>query len=510
MPPSANSTSSRPPGRTGTALTTRAEAIGSAELRALFAKADQPPLLLAAFADGMAGLHDELGDMGRYLQAAYGAEDWVAYGRSMRQLIDKYIRCIELEPASSTDAERLREALRQVLGVAMGALLQRAPALAEESGALATRVREWRPGQDLGVLTRQLAGLCTRVGLYAEDADEQLAMLVGLFELLLENIGELLDERSWLHGQITRVRGLLGGPMDRQSLQSARAELRDVIYRQGLLRQGIADSRSAMKDMMAAFVERLDGMAVDTGEFHDRITRHALRVREARSITDLQHMLDDVLVDTARVQAQALRARDDLLAARHEVEARERHIQQLEQKLRDAAGKAREDQLTGCLNRRGFEERFDAVAAAAHDGRPLCLAMLDLDDFRALNAAHGHLGGDAALRHVVEVARLTLRASDVIARFGGEEFVVLMPETPLPEALAALARLRTVLQHRALQHEGARITIAFSAGVALSAPGEALDALLKRADLAMYQAKRAGKDRSIAADDAPGPGPGRT
>ncbi len=497
MPDPANSTRSRP----GSAMSTRrAEPIGSTELRALFAPADQPPLLLAAFADGMAGLHDELGDMGRYLQAACGAEDWVAYGRSMRQLIDKYIRCIELEPPSASDAERLREALRQVLGVALGALLQREPGLAREAGALATRVREWRPGQELGALTQQLTGLCTHVGLYAEDADEQLAMLVGLFELLLENIGELLDERSWLHGQITRVRGLLGGPMDRQSLQSARAELRDVIYRQGLLRQGIADSRSAMKDMMAAFVERLDGMAVDTGEFHDRITRHALRVREARSIIDLQQMLDDVLVDTARVQAQALRARDDLLSARQEVEARERHIQQLEQKLRDAAGKAREDQLTGCLNRRGFEERFDAAAAAAaRDGRPLCLAMLDLDDFRALNAAHGHLGGDAALRHVVEVARLTLRASDVIARFGGEEFVVLMPDTPLPEALAALARLRTVLQHRALSHEGARITIAFSAGVALSAPGEPLDALLKRADLAMYEAKRAGKDRCMPA-----------
>lgn len=476
------------------------EPIGSTELRALFAPADQPPLLLAAFADGMAGLHDELGDMGRYLQAACAAEDWVAYGRSMRQLIDRYIRCIELEPPSASDAERLREALRQVLGVALGALLQREPGLAREAGALATRVREWRPGQELGALTQQLTGLCTHVGLYAEDADEQLAMLVGLFELLLENIGELLDERSWLHGQITRVRGLLGGPMDRQSLQSARAELRDVIYRQGLLRQGIADSRSAMKDMMAAFVERLDGMAVDTGEFHDRITRHALRVREARSIIDLQQMLDDVLVDTARVQAQALRARDDLLSARQEVEARERHIQQLEQKLRDAAGKAREDQLTGCLNRRGFEERFDAAAAAAvRAGRPLCLAMLDLDDFRALNAAHGHLGGDAALRHVVEVARLTLRASDVIARFGGEEFVVLMPDTPLPEALAALARLRTVLQHRALPHEGARIVIAFSAGVALYAPGESLDALVKRADLAMYEAKRAGKDRSCPA-----------
>jgi len=486
--------------RRGTSISRRDAAISSAELRELFAGAEQPHQLLVAFADGMAGLQDELGDMGCYLQVACRAGDWVAYGRSMRQLIDKYIRCIELEPASASDAERLRESLRQVLGVALGALLQREPALAAESGALATRVREWRPGQDLGALTQALTGLCTRVGLYAEDADEQLAMLVGLFELLLENIGELLDERSWLHGQVTRVRGLLGGPMDRQSLLSARAELRDVIYRQGLLRQGIADSRSAMKDMMAAFVEQLDGMAVDTGEFHDRITRHALRVREARSIADLQHMLDDVLVDTARVQAQALRARDDLLAARHEVEARERHIQQLEQKLRDASGMARADQLTGCLNRRGFEEQFEAaMAARGAAGPPLCLAMLDLDDFRALNAAHGHLGGDAALRHVVEVARLTLRASDVIARFGGEEFVVLMPATPLPEALAGLSRLRTVLQHRPLQHEGARIVIAFSAGVAQAVAGEPLDALLKRADLAMYEAKRAGKDRSVAA-----------
>ncbi len=488
----------RPTGARG-----REGAIGSEALVALFAQAHEPHALLIAFADGVAGLHDELGSLGQYLQSACANGDWPAYGRAMRQLIDKYIRFVDLDtPAlSATDPSvRLRDLLRQTLGIALAALLRNEPALSEEALALARAFRAAEAGAaDLDRLSLRLTDLCRRIDVHAEAAEEQVALLIGLFDLLLENIGELLDEKSWLHGQLAQIRGLLAGPLDRGAIEEARAELREVIYRQGVLKQGIEASKVAMKTMMSTFVERLDGMAMHTGEYQDRLAGHAQRIREARSIAGLNTVLDQVLDDTGRIQAQALRARDDLIAARREVEQSERRIHQLEQKLRDAAGLAREDELTSCLNRRGFDEAFEREALRAREDRPLCMALVDLDDFRRLNATHGHLGGDAALRHFVDVARLTLRDSDVLGRFGGEEFVILMPATTLAHALAALARLRTVLAHRPVVHDETRIVITFSAGVALRRPGETLESLLKRADLAMYSAKRAGKDRAMAA-----------
>ncbi|PZQ26804.1 MAG: GGDEF domain-containing protein, partial [Stenotrophomonas acidaminiphila] len=128
-------------------------------------------------------------------------------------------------------------------------------------------------------------------------------------------------------------------------------------------------------------------------------------------------------------------------------------------------------------------------------------ALLDLDDFRHINAAHGHLGGDAALCHVVTLARATLRATDAVARFGGEEFVLLLPETSFLEAMGTLERLRDRLAHKPLVYEGRGILVTFSAGVARWQPGESQDELLARADRAMYQAKQAGKNRVVSAPE---------
>lgn len=470
-------------------------------LVALFSNADEPLQLLGAFADGVAGLHDELGSLGGYLQSARRSEDWPAYGRAMRQLIDKYIRNVELDAPAPADAQalRLRDLLRHAVGSALAALLRSEPALADEAIAVAATLRNWTPDQDLDALSRRLTDLCHRVGVHAQDAEEHVSLLLGLFDLLLENIGELLDEKSWLHGQIGQIRALLSGPMSRTAIEDARNELRQMLYRQTLLKTGIEESRTAMRAMMGTFVESLDGMAAQTGEYQDRLSGHASRIREARSVAELNGLLDTVLEDTGRIQARAVRARDDLVAARRELEESERRLAQMEQKLSDAAGLAREDELTGCLNRRGFDEAFAHETVRARGDRPLCMTLVDLDDFRRLNAVHGHLGGDAALRHFVDITRLTLRDNDVIGRFGGEEFVILMPATTLPHALAAMARLRTVLSRRPVVHEDARIPVTFSAGVALRRASESFESLLKRADQAMYQAKRAGKDRSMAA-----------
>lgn len=479
-------------------------AAATAALMRLFSHAHRPEELLDAFASGMASLHGELGDMGRRLRVAYDASDWPGYGRALRQLIDKYIRTIDVaDPlaAGRTQAEYLRDLLRHALGNALATLLQRTPDLVEEAQSLGTTLRHWRPGQDLGAMETRLRELTHQIGLRADDANEQQNLLLGLFDLLLENVGELIDERSWLQGQIGMVRQLIAGPMDAPAIEQARGTLREVIYKQGLLKQGIAESKQAMREMMVSFVDRLGGMATSTGEYHDRVAGYTQAIGDANSIAELNRLLQEVLDDTAGMQAEAASARDVLLNAQQQVQAAEARIQALEQELKDVAGLVREDQLTGALNRRGFEELFEReVARTQRSSAPLCVAMLDLDDFRKLNETHGHAGGDAALRHVVEIARATLRATDAIARFGGEEFVLLLPDATIFEGSAAVTRLQRALAQHSFLHEDMRVFVTFSAGVALRKPDEAQDVLLKRADRAMYEAKKAGKNRVLSAD----------
>ena len=474
----------------------------SAMLQRLFAGIDSPEPLLAAFANGMSTLPGELGDMGLRLQSAQRSADWVSYGRAMRQLIDKYIRTIEQDsPDGQPDSLRLRELLRHTLGVTVASLLQNMPELREEPAQIAADLRHWHPGQPLQPIELRLRELTHQIGVRSDGWQEQQELLLSLFDLLLDNIGELLDDSSWLHGQVHAVRQLISGPLDRDSVDQARANLREVIYKQGLLKQGIVESKAAMKGLMGGFIERLDGMAVSTGEYHDRISSYALALKEARSIADLSQLLQGVLQDTGRVQEQALQARDHLGNARREVEQAEQRIAELEQELRDVSGLVRTDPLTGALNRRGFDELVEReLARAGRHGHPLALALIDLDDFHQTNTAHGHAGGDAVLRHLVAVCQLHLRSTDAIARIGGDEFVLLLPETPAADSMSTLLRLQRSLAQRPLQLDDTRVLVHFSAGVAQWHAGEPVDGLLRRADAALYAAKRVGKNRVQAAD----------
>ena len=492
--PTSRELATTPPARPG-------PAISSAQLQALFAHAEEPGALLSAFADGVAGLPGELHGMGERLQSAHADADWPRYGRAMRQLVDKYIRTIQDEPLSG-EAEQLRDLLHHLLVGGMEHLLRDDTTLLPQAHALADRVRQWQPAQPLAELGHDMKELCLQVGLRTHEVNDAQELMRSLFDLLLENVGELIEDGSWLQDQIGAVRQLLSGPLDRTALEQTRAGLREVIYKQGLLKQGLAESKASMKEMMVTFVERLDGMASSTGEYHDRISFHAQAIRDSRSIAELGKRMEDILDDTAQVQAQALRARDSLMEARREVEEAERRVMNLEQELQSVSELVRVDQLTDALNRRGFDELFKRESVRAlRSGQTLSLALLDLDDFRHINAAHGHLGGDAALCHVVALARATLRASDAVARFGGEEFVLLLPDTSFLEAMGTLERLRDRLAHKPLVYEGRGIVATFSAGVARWLPGESQDELLARADRAMYQAKQAGKNRVVAATE---------
>lgn len=184
---------------------------------------------------------------------------------------------------------------------------------------------------------------------------------------------------------------------------------------------------------------------------------------------------------------------------RERAQRAEDRVSQLQLELEALSREMRHDQLTGVLNRRGLEEMFrkECANAERHD-RGLCVALLDIDNFKKINDTYGHQAGDDALVHLATVIRHNLRPNDTVARLGGEEFVILYPESTLQEATAALTRLQRQLDRSFVPADGAKLRITFSAGVSPWQAGEPLEIVLKRADAAMYEAKHNGKNRVIA------------
>jgi diguanylate cyclase len=226
-------------------------------------------------------------------------------------------------------------------------------------------------------------------------------------------------------------------------------------------------------------------------DYYRRIEAYAQRIRSTHDVPEIIGILDEALRET-----QGLAANNDLKLAISRVVQAEREIADLKAELQEAHTQVQVDQLTQVLNRRGLDESFARESARSdRHGAPLCVVMIDVDNFKSVNDRYGHQAGDAALVHIASTLRRTLRPVDVVARYGGEEFAVLLPDSDEHAALAAISRvqrvLRTTLPQSGLPMRG----LTFSAGIARRERGEFQAETISHADAALLDAKEAGKNR---------------
>ena len=461
--------------------------------------------MLEQFAAKLVDTPGDLHDFGRRFVRAAKARDWDAYLRIMHTMVEKHFRKAALGVEAAPGAEpvvtrQLREQLARTLTFAVAALLEGSPALVAEAESLGAAVKLAHSEEALADIAARLKQLCYQIDVKGGDLAEQQDMLMRLVRLLLDNVAELIDDDSWIRGQIDVVQALIAGPIDARALDNATRSLKEVIYKQGQLKHSLSDVKLTVKNMMKTFVERLSSVATSTDDFHKKIGGLSEQISHTDNIAQLNKILDDVLSETRSIQTEALVSRDRMMQAQQEVQEAEERIAALEAKLQHMSELVREDQLTGSLNRRGLDEVFEREAARAERrGTPLCIALLDLDNFKRLNDTYGHQTGDNALRHLVSTVKDALRTMDVIARFGGEEFLILLPETSLEAAAATMTRLQRELTRHFFMHDNEKLLITFSAGVALRKPDEDQASLVQRADQAMYEAKKAGKNRVVVA-----------
>lgn len=396
---------------------------------------------------------------------------------------------------------QLRDMLAQALEHGVAPRLGQFPELSGEAISLAVKARQAREPQEIQVLAKQVKQFWFKLEIAGESDADVLAGMLSLLRLLVDNISELMLDDQWLHGQIAVVQDIITSPISSRALFEAERSFKEVIFKQGALKQSLNEAKTTLKNMLTTFIDRLGDMSESTSGYHDKIENYAVRITQTEDIHQLNQILADLARDTRGMQLDVQRSRDELIAARKQVEESEEKIRQLETELEQASEKVREDHLTGALNRRGLNDVMEReFSRADRSNSPLCLAMLDLDHFKKLNDTYGHQAGDEALLHLVHVVKEILRPSDVIARFGGEEFVILLPDTPHDEAIKVMTRLQRDLTKKFFLHNNERVLITFSAGVALRRPSESGESVIERADKAVYKAKESGRNRVEPAD----------
>jgi diguanylate cyclase (GGDEF)-like protein/PAS domain S-box-containing protein len=285
-----------------------------------------------------------------------------------------------------------------------------------------------------------------------------------------------------------------------RDLQESEANLRALVDFSpvAMVLTRLADSTVLMANRRAA--------AMFEVPLHEIVGRHAPQhwVNLAERDRYLEHVLrhgriDDFEAQMVTTQGRSLWASlsgqrlryagdDTLLAAIVDVTAQRQVREEL-------LTQATHDPLTGVFNRRQLEEVLrKEVDRAERHARPLSVAMMDADHFKKINDTYGHQTGDEVLRAISERCRKTLRSNDVFGRYGGEEFVVVFPETNLDEAGAVAERLRVAVAEDPIKVGDNALGVTVSIGLAAYAPGQDVDKLFQRADSALYTAKQEGRN----------------
>ncbi|MDP2962729.1 MAG: GGDEF domain-containing protein [Sulfurimicrobium sp.] len=395
----------------------------------------------------------------------------------------------------------LREMLALTIQTGVAPRLSQFPELSDEAILLARQVREARDSLAIQGVAKKLKQFWIKLELRNDSDAQVLDGLVQLLRLLVDNISELLLDDKWLVGQMAVIQDIISQPLDSRVLYDAERSFKEVIFKQGNLKHSLMEARTTIKNMMATFIDRMSEMSASTGEYHNKIESYAAAISKTEDINQLNLILGDLMKDTRGMQLDMIRSRDELALAHKQVKDAEEKIRQLEIELDQVSELVHEDHLTGTLNRRGMEDAFGRELSRADRLKaPLCVSLLDIDHFKRLNDTYGHDAGDEALVHLVRVTREALRPTDVIARFGGEEFVIILPDTGMDEAVKVMTRVQRHLTKNFFMHDNQRLLITFSAGVALRNAGEGSESMISRADRALYQAKEAGRNRVVPAD----------
>lgn len=408
---------------------------------------------------------------------------------------------VSADALSKDNFRVLREMLARTLEIGIVPHLTLFPEMAGEANKLAVMVRAAEHPDALEKLAKSLKQFWVKLELRGESDAVIMDGLLKLLKLLVDNISELSLDDQWLHGQIAVVQGIISQPLNPRVIYDVERNFKELIYKQGALKQGLNDAKTTLKHMVTSFIGRLGEMSSSTSEYHKKIESYSEQISKTEDINQLNRILGNLMSDTKGMQVDMQRSRDEMEEARKQVDASENKIKELEAELDKTTSLVHEDFLTGTLNRRGMEDAFAReFARSERTHTPVCVGLLDIDYFKRLNDTYGHDAGDDALVHLVRVVKETLRPTDVIARFGGEEFIIILPDTGVEEGMLTMTRLQRELTKKFFLHKNEKVLITFSAGIALRQPAESADAIITRADQALYKAKAAGRNRVFAAE----------
>lgn len=353
----------------------------------------------------------------------------------------------------------------------------------------------------------EVESLCERADWVLQHREHLFEQISGLCLELTASLTDLAEDDSWAQGQCDAMRITVEEGLTGRGVKSVSELLRSTRLKQAELRVERDAARDALKQMINRMLSELGELGSQTGRFHESVGRYADVIERADTLESLAGVVREMVEESRTVQGLVDQTQRRLSDEHARATGLSERVIELESELKRLSNEVSTDQLTQIANRRGLLQAFEVECArlqrtlvddpSGSATAGLAIGLLDIDNFKRLNDELGHSAGDEALKALAATVGQTLRPTDLVARYGGEEFVVLLPDTPVDEGQQILTRLQRSLTGGLFMHEHKQVFVTFSAGVTAYRTGERIEDALERADLALYQAKRAGKNRTL-------------
>jgi len=354
---------------------------------------------------------------------------------------------------------------------------------------------------------------------FAKAVDDLLARQVGLpLHTALLQLVEYLPIPAEFTTEVESIKGLLANPLAEAEVDPALRRIAELV---GAVRRTIMDEKRELEGFLRMLTENLQELDQN---LHATVMEQLASFSEGRKLGDtmsaqMQDLEDsvqaaselDVLKVTIQQRVQTIRghmeafrqaeerrrqqAEQSVAALTARLEEVEREAGALRERIRAERSQALLDPLTGIFNRLAYDERLDQEFQRWKRYRSaLTLVVWDIDRFKRINDSFGHQAGDKVLKVVAKLLSAQVRSTDFLCRYGGEEFVLLLPETNLKQALVAAEKLRASVEAAEFHYRGEQVKITVSCGVAEFTSEDTPDEVFARADRALYQAKAQGRN----------------